>query len=130
VTATPEQPYESCVTGADGRCNRWSHNHPDPTPQPVPGSVAIATVRGVEGVRVWSEPSVLVERPIWHSIGRVGPDAAHPDHEVTVTSRAVVVTEADAEEHALATRREFGHESERWFREWFAALLEGGASGG
>lgn len=26
--------YESCVTGVDGKCTRWSHNHDD-DPEPV-----------------------------------------------------------------------------------------------
>lgn len=79
-----------------------------------PGDVAIATVRGVEGVVVIrTSDSRWVSAECW-----VGNDS-----EVTVTSRAVVVTEADRDELLSSMRDGFDY---RDVREWFAAKLGGG----
>lgn len=96
---------------------------PVPAPTYQPGDVAIATVRGAEGVTViraqnefggpgvaWRS-GVLVQGTDWHSSAAV-----------TITSRAVVVTEAEL--WHLLNQVDSVHEG--IIREWFAAKLGGG----
>ncbi|TDE03440.1 hypothetical protein [Jiangella asiatica] len=103
---------------------------PDPDPWPVPGSVAIATVGRRKGAQV------IWDGADWWEMGN-GQAWCRGTHAVTVTSRAVVVTEAAVEElaaefdlHAQA----FAPESPGWDA-WisaakalrqFAARLGGG----
>ena len=89
-----------------------------------PGDVAIATVRGVEGVLV-----VRVSE-LWMSNVSVPTGLGmfwHLDRDVSVTSRAVVVTEPDVE-RLLKELSEvtvwLG--ARRRIREWFDAKLGGG----
>lgn len=104
---------------------------PDPDPWPVPGSVAIATVRGVEGQVVWCVATGQGGRlRAWVSPTSVEGHRLHPTGEVTVTSRAVVVTEQDRDEllEQLADADVQPGWVARTVREWFAARLEGGTS--
>jgi len=54
-----------------------------------PGTVAVATVRGVPNVRIWRTPFSN-----WVSERRVGDDTAHVDHRVTDV-RPLVVLDPD-----------------------------------
>jgi hypothetical protein len=113
---------------------------PDPDPQPVPGGVAIATVRGVEGVVVWRVEDDTREK--WRTAQPINRLRTHGDDQVTVTSRAVVITERYAEDLAERFERAASDASyklpeevteaylfaARQTRAWFAAELEGGAS--
>lgn len=92
----------------------------------APGAVAIATVRGVEGVLI-----MRVQAPdscMWAAARHVNGGVLQLDgeDEVTVTSRAVVVTEVDRDK--LIARFTIGGASEHEIREWFDALLGGGRS--
>jgi hypothetical protein len=111
---------------------------PDPDPQPVPGSVAIATVRiagsNANDLDSADHAGVLVVRTQHGRWYAPILDAVFTDAEVTVTSRAVVVTEADRED-LIEKLRQYWHLDPSAstsvevsvIREWFAARLEGGA---
>ncbi|PZF83211.1 hypothetical protein, partial [Jiangella anatolica] len=95
-----------------------------PTPHPVPGSVAIATVRVADAV--YSNELVYRFLSGWAAIELGYNDLA--DDEVTDVQRAVVVTEADVEDLLGDWDDQWPDEAYEYFREWFAAKLEGGAA--
>lgn len=107
--------------------NGVSVDIPEPSSWPVPGSVAIATVRG-EGPMVVTriKPVVrpVVDDAVWVTAEPVHRRTYHPEYEVTVTSRAAVVTEADRAwfEGFLSTEQQHAV-----FREWWNEKLEGGS---
>lgn len=67
----------------------------EPAPTYQPGDVAIATVRGAEGVRMWAAASLVDGGLIWHTAEIVGGWTVHRPDQVAVTSRAIVVSADD-----------------------------------
>ena len=56
-----------------------------------PGTVAVATVKGVEGVRVLARPATLRSEGGWFSSERIGGSAVHYDEDVTEVHPLVVL---------------------------------------
>lgn len=122
--------YEHPAITKDGgqtwsTCDRALQDQLARQPAPSPGDVAIATVRGVEGVLVFR-----LRDGLWvtHDNGDDRGWITMLDDEVTVTSRAVVVTADDRDQlikDLSGYLGDVGHEDT--VNRWFAALL-GGAS--
>lgn len=118
---------------ADALAAAQNEAGPTSDPWPIPGSVAIATVRGGFKDVLLVRFAVSLHADRWFSPVGLGPKGEHEflDHEVTVTSRAAVVTEADVEQLMGAIcHGEQQHDEHVQYcvpiREWFAALLDGG----
>lgn len=124
-------PYGEPPYGTEGQVDCPIHGESAPAPQP--GDVAIATVRGAGetfvGVQVMlTEAAGPDDTEQWMSAVPVDGMFWHEIADVTVTSRAVVVTEADRDELLDAVVGLARHGVLSTVREWWNEKLGGGRS--
>lgn len=109
-------PYEPCVTDANGKCTRWSHDHPaedaHPAPTPAPVAVPEGDLVDVARLRRWFEekagqPFIAIEPHVLrHLIESI-------DTLQTTTRPEPVVAPLPSEAEALA-RVASGYDDLTW----------------